>query len=141
MTLGLTAVASLLLGILIGVGLISWLRPAPTAETTASTEETDGETEEAEPEAEASASAEPSAKPVDPAAVAAANKLFELRKKVKGQRSKQLDPECAKQFKKKYPAGYVYDGGKFEENQYVANASGCVAAAKTTKAPWFCCVR
>ena len=75
---------------------------------------------------------------IDPAAAARARKLAELRKKIKGKRAKQLDGQC-KQLKKTFEAGYVYDGGTFAENEMVANASGCVALAKTSKAPWFCC--
>ena len=67
--------------------------------------------------------------------------LAELQKKVKRTRSKQIDPECAKYHGKKLPAGYVFDGGKFEENKYVANASGCAPIASAAKAPWFCCAR
>ena len=71
---------------------------------------------------------------------AAAIKLAKLRKKVKRTRSRQIDPECAK-YLKKLRAGYVFAGGTFQENKYVANASGCRAVAAAAKAPWFCCPR
>jgi hypothetical protein len=140
-TLVMTAFATFLIGLALGVGLTLVLRPAapaPVVEETAEVED------EPEAEASASASAVSSAEappPVDAAAQARFRKLQELRKKIKGQRSKQMDAQCAKQFKTKYPAGYVYSGGRFEENELVANASGCVALAKSTKAPWFCCPR
>ncbi len=41
----------------------------------------------------------------------------------------------------KLPAGYVYAGGRFEENAMVAGASGCKALARAAKANWFCCFR
>lgn len=127
----------------IGVGvLVSWLllpslvagpEPAPSASASAV------ETATAEPEPTASATEEPAAPPaIDPAAAAHARKLAELRKKVKGARAKQLDAQC-KRFKSSLPVGYVYDGGTFNENEFVANSAGCVALAKASKAPWFCC--
>jgi hypothetical protein len=141
-TVLLVGVATLLMGMLIGIGLTLWVRPIAAPET----EETVAESpeEEAEPEsdatAEASASAAP-AKTVDAAAEARFRKLTELRKKIKGRRAKDMDAQCKKSFKTQRPAGYVYDGGSFQENEFVANAVGCVALAKTTKAPWFCCAK
>ncbi len=72
---------------------------------------------------------------------AAQLRLVKLRKTIKGSRVRKMDAECAKYFKTKLPAGYVYQGGKFDDNQFVANASGCKALASASKAPWFCCPR
>ena len=141
MTLLFTSIATLMLGIIIGVGVM-WLG-APKSETTvsdASSADASASAPPEEPAPSASVSAKPQPK-VDPAAAAAAKKLAELQKKVKRTRSKQIDPECAKYHGKKLPAGYVFDGGKFEENKYVANASGCAPIASAAKAPWFCCAR
>lgn len=141
-TVLLVGVATLLLGMLIGIGLTLWIRPAApseTAETVEDAEEQEAEAE-VEPTADASASAAP-APTVDAAAEARFRKLQELRKKIKGRRVKDMDVQCKQSFKTQRPAGYVYDGGTFQENEFVANAVGCVALAKTTKAPWFCCAK
>ncbi len=141
MTLLFTSIATLMLGIIIGVGVM-WLG-APRADTPVSDASSAQPSASAPPEApapSASASVAPQPK-VDPAAAAAAKKLAELQKKVKRTRSKQLDPECAKYHGKKLPAGYVFDGGRFDENKYVAGAAGCAPIASAAKAPWFCCAK
>lgn len=116
-----------------------FLRPAvePCPEPTTSATASAAPTASAEDVASATATAD--APPtVDPAAAARARKLAELRKKVKISRATQLDAQC-KRYKASLPKGFVYDGGTFAENEMVANASGCIALAKTSKAPWFCC--
>lgn len=141
MTLLFTSIATLMLGIIIGVGVM-WLGAPMSGTATSETTSADASAAPPEPTATASATATAKAQPkIDPAAAAAAKKLAELQKKVKRTRSKQIDPECAKYHGKKLPAGYVFDGGKFEENKYVANASGCLPIASAAKAPWFCCAR
>jgi hypothetical protein len=142
-TLLFSALAALMLGVIIGVGIMWIVQPGATADDAADAGAAGSPPSDASDSAEAEASASPTAsaseKPaVDPAAAARAQKLAALRKKVKGRRASQLDAQC-KRFKETMSTGYVYDGGTFEENQYVANASGCVALAQTTKAPWFCC--
>lgn len=141
LTLAVTALSSLSIGIAIGIVLMMLLGPPPAAPAEEAAE-TEDETEEEETEPEPSASASATAAPtVDAAAQARFRKLQELRKKIKGQRSKDMDAQCKKHFKTKLPAGYVYQGGRFEENQLVAGSSGCAPLAKATKAPWFCCPR
>lgn len=136
-------VAGLLVGTTIGVVIMMVAGPerSPAPVATASASAGAGG---APPEgsATASASAEPSGAPaVDPAAAAAARRLAELRTKVKGVRHKPMDAQCDKYFDGKLPAGYVYSGGTFDENAYVAGASGCKALARAAKANWFCCFR
>jgi hypothetical protein len=136
-------IGAFVLGVLVAVAAMWVLLPhigpviAPVASSSASTETT-----EAVPATASAPSYDPSttaaAPAIDPAAAARARKLAELRKKIKGKRARQLDGQC-KQLKKTFQAGYVYDGGTFAENEMVANASGCVALAKASKAPWFCC--
>lgn len=138
-TLALTGVASFLTGMIIGVSLMWLVRGGPRTTDTAST----ASSASAEPGPSASQPAPsvsaPAPKPtVDPAQAAQAAKLAELKKKVKSTRSSKLDSQCAR-FTEGFKKGYVFDGGTFAENEYVANAAGCVAVAKTSKAPWFCC--
>ena len=138
LTLTFTAIAALMLGIIIGVGTMFFFAPSAESDTVAAADASVATSVEAVP----ATTAAPAAKPkVDPRVAAAAAKLAKLRKKIKRTRSKQVDPECAKYFKGKYSKGYVYSGGKFDEQQFVAGASGCVAVAKAAKAPWFCCPR
>jgi len=131
------------LGVLVAVAAMWVLLPhigpviSPMPRASASAETTETATPAASaPTTDPTATA--TAPAIDPAAAARARKLAELRKKIKGKRAKQLDGQC-KQLKKTFEAGYVYDGGTFAENELVANASGCVALAKASKAPWFCC--
>lgn len=137
-----TGSVALTVGIVIGAAIMWFVAPEP-APAPASDASADPDAS-AEPSASISASATSSSAPA-PAAPKAKQltayqiKLAKLRKKVKGARAKQMDKECQKYFKTQLPAGYVYDGGKFAENEFVANASGCKALAKASKAPWFCC--
>jgi hypothetical protein len=136
--LALTGVATFLAGMIIGVGLMWMLQSSRSADTEPSASASAvAEVPSAEPTASASAS-EPTKPTVDPAVAARARRLAELRKKVKPVRSSQLDAQCGR-FKEGFNKGYIYDGGTFAENEFVANSAGCVALAKTRKAPWFCC--
>lgn len=144
-TLIFSVLAALLFGVSMGVGLMLLLRPSSssTASADAGTDAAASATASAEATASASASGSADAPTVDPgvndpAAAARAAKLAALRKKVKAARSSQLDGQC-KKLKPGYPTGFIYSGGTYDENEFVANASGCVALAKTSKAPWFCC--
>ena len=134
---------SFVVGVLVAVAAMWVLLPhigpaiAPVASNSASAETAETATTAA-PTPTAAPTATATAPAIDAAAAARARKLAELRKKVKGTRAKQLDGQC-KQLKKTFDTGYVYDGGTFAENEMVANASGCVALAKASKAPWFCC--
>ena len=74
----------------------------------------------------------------DLAAECGFERMAELRKKVKISRATQLDGQCQR-FKSYMAKGYVYAGGTFAEHEMLAHASGCVALAKASKAPWFCC--
>jgi hypothetical protein len=141
MTLIFSVLSALMLGIILGVSFMMVMgTPGPTAtETEADAGETTAATASATATASASATAAPKPK-VDAAAQARAAKLIALRKKVKQTRSTAMDAQCRRN-KKGFPKGYVFQGGQFKENEYVANASGCVALAKTSKAPWFCCKR
>ena len=141
---GAVGVAALLVGTTIGVVIMMVAGPdrSPAPAATASASAGAGGEAPAEPSATASATADPTGTPgADPAAIAAQRKLAELRKKVKGVRHRPMDAQCDKYFDGKLPAGYVYSGGKFEENAYVAGASGCKALARAAKANWFCCFR
>jgi hypothetical protein len=137
MTLVFTGIAALMAGIIIGVLVMMLGVPTEPATAAASADASSSAApvDTAEPDATT-----PKPK-IDPKAAAAAKKLAALKKKVKRSRVKKIDPECAKYFKTKLPVGYVFDGGQFVENEYVANASGCRAVAKAAKAPWFCCSR
>ena len=137
-TVAAAGVGGLAVGAVLGALLMWMLTPAPPA------------AEEPAPTASASATAEPSASAtaetsatpeVDPAQLAYQRKLAELRKKVNRQRATQMDAECDKYFKGKLPAGYVFSGGRFDENALVASAYGCTALARAAKAPWFCCFK
>ena len=137
-------VAGLLVGTSIGVVIMMVAGPkrSPAPVATASANAGAGGGAPTDPTASASASAAPAGKPaVDAAAAAAARRLAELRTKVKGVRHKPMDAQCDKYFDGKLPAGYVYSGGTFDENAYVAGASGCKALARAAKANWFCCFR
>jgi hypothetical protein len=140
-----TGSIALTLGIVIGAGIMWLITPSSAPETESEAASASADTS-AEPSAEAapSASASSAPTPIPRAAKplsAAQIRLAKLRQKVKGARVKKMDAECAKYFETKLPAGYVYQGGKFEENEFVANASGCKALASASKAPWFCCPR
>jgi hypothetical protein len=144
-TLIFSVLAALLFGVSMGVGLMLLLRPSSStsASADAGADASASATAEASATASASASSSSDAPTVDPgvndpAAAARAAKLAALRKKVKATRSSQLDAQC-KKLKPATPSGYIYSGGTYSENEFVANASGCVALAKTSKAPWFCC--
>ncbi|MEZ4443517.1 MAG: hypothetical protein R3B72_30880 [Polyangiaceae bacterium] len=131
---------ALLAGVGIGAGamLMTAGETGPGPEPSASTA----------PESEASAEPtdEPSAEPSAPETPVPVQprvdpKLVALRKKVKQTRAKQLDEECVKYNGKTFGVGYLFQGGTFDENRYVAGASGCKALASAAKAPWFCCAR
>jgi hypothetical protein len=113
---------------------------SPNVDAAASASATASATAEPEASATTSASAEEETPKPDPAAAARAQKLSALRKKIKAGRARQLDAQC-KKFKAGFGAGYIYQGGTFAEAEYLANANGCLALAKTNKAPWFCCKR
>jgi hypothetical protein len=131
--------ATFLVGLLVGAGSMWFLHPAQGASPEPSATASAAVSATAAPEPSAEPSATASAQPkIDPAAAARARRLAELRKKVKVSRATQLDEQC-KRYKSSFGTGYVYDGGTFAENEMVANASGCVALAKASKAPWFCC--
>ncbi|HHH30094.1 MAG TPA: hypothetical protein ENK57_17360 [Polyangiaceae bacterium] len=135
-------VAGVLIGTTIGVVIMMVAGPGRSAAPAASASVSASATGAEQPTAAASARAAPSAKPgVDPAAAAAARRLAELRTKVKGVRHKPMDAQCDKYFDGTLLAGYVYSGGTFDENAYVAGASGCKALARAAKANWFCCFR
>jgi len=137
-TLVFVGLAALMLGLIIGFGTMLFLRPSAPPQSQADNSDDDDADAAASPPAKSAATAAPKKPAVDPAAAARARRLAELRKKVKRQRSKAVDAECLK-YKKGLPVGYVFSGGRFVENEFVANAAGCVAVAKAAKAPWFCC--
>jgi hypothetical protein len=139
-TLAVTGVSGVFLGIMIGVAIATFLAPQPSAPPAPTATASDSAEPEGSAESTASASSNP-APGIDPAALAYQRKLAELRKKVKRSRAKQMDAECDKYFKGKLPAGYVFSGGRFDENALVASSYGCTALARAAKAPWFCCFK
>ncbi len=136
-----TASAALTLGVIIGVAIMWAFSPGGGSESTEATAASAEPTSSAGEEGAAPSATVAKPRAATPRVTAAQKRLAKLRKKVKITRVKKMDLDCAKYFGKKLPAGYVYQGGKFEENRFVANASGCKAVATASKAPWFCCRR